>query len=171
MFSNIIKTILVVVGVRGSQFREANDEIYPVAGMVLRSRRQNTLLQRLSSGVIIFECLVRLLNVSSGCQIVKLCQSFYLSCRECPWRSFLVVELAIYKSFVEELFFCCVLCFMSSEVSTVTFCKSSDHIRNFNSWWVVFGLILSYSLLACLVFVSPLPACLVVTLLVQRSTG
>ena len=76
MFSNIIKTILVVVGVRGSQFREANDEIYPVAGMVLRSRRRSTLLQRLSSGVIIFECLVLLLNVSSGCQIVKLCQSF-----------------------------------------------------------------------------------------------
>ena len=76
MFSNIIKITQVVVGVRGSQSREANIEIYPVAGMVLRSRRQNTLLQRLSSGVIIFECLVLLLNVSSGCPIVKLCQSF-----------------------------------------------------------------------------------------------
>ena len=82
-----------------------------------------------------------------------------------------MIELAIYKSFVKELFFCCVLYAMSSEVSTVTFCKSSNYKWNFNSWWVVFGLILSYSLLACLVFISPLPACLVVTLPVQRSTG
>ena len=82
-----------------------------------------------------------------------------------------MVELAVYKSFVEDFFLCCVIDFMSSEVSTVTFCKSSDYIRNFNSWWVVFGLILSYSLLACLVFISSLLACLVVILLVQRSTG
>ena len=109
MFSNIIKIIRVVVGVRGSQSREANNEIYPVAGMVLRSRRQNTLLHRLSSGVIIYKYVVLLLKVSSGCLIVKLCQSFYLRCRECPQRSFLVVELAVYKSFVEDFFLCCVI--------------------------------------------------------------
>jgi len=109
MFSNIIKIIRVVVGVRGSQSREANIEIYPVAGMVLRSQRRSTLLQILSSGVIIFECLVLLLKVSSGCPLVKRYQSFYLRCRECPRRSFLVVELAVYKSFVEDFSLCCVM--------------------------------------------------------------
>ena len=94
----------------------------------------------MSSGVIILECLVLLLNVSSGCLIVKLHQSFYLHCRarECPRRSFLVVELVFFRSFVKGLFFCCVIDFMSSEVSTVIFCKSSNHKWNFNSWWVMF---------------------------------